>query len=250
MDLSNIFLDTCVILDRESSQKSEHAMKINQFLEQKNKITSTYVNMELNRTYYKDCYTLQTMLEEQKDLGEVERRINEMPPFRERKRLRLILSRITTDSFILHEAKIRLKRIIKYYHTLLLRGISIIPSKTRCEQCLSLNEFKCRGTLSVCKADDIVEKNKLSFTMIHGKLLESLQKNDYSKKKQDTIMKMCGVIAEVIKVPSKIKQNPSNCFKLGDILIALDVPKDSVLVSEDSHFFIVCGVLNVPFWRI
>ena len=248
--MSNIFLDTCVILDRGFSRDTESTRKIEEFLMRKNKITSTYVNMELNRTYYKDSHTLYTMLEEQKDLDRVRIRINEMPPYRERERLRLILERITADSFVLGEAKIRLKRIIKYYHTSLLREISIIPSKTRCEQCLSTNEFKCRGSYSVCRADDIVEENKSSFVMICRKFLEDLQENDYLQKKQNTIMEMCKVIAEVTEVPSKIKQDPRKCLKLGDILIALDVPDDFILVSEDSHFFVICDVLNVLFWRI
>lgn len=172
-----------------------------------------------------------------------------MPFHRERKRLKLILERVTADSFILREAKIRLKRIMKYYHTLLLRGISVIPSKTRCEQCLSTNEFKCRGSSSICRVDEVVEENKSSFAVICGKFLEGLQKNDDLQKKQ-TIMKVCEVIAEVTEVPRRTKQDPSKCFKLGDILIALDVPGDFILVSEDRHFFVICDVLHIPFWRI
>lgn len=57
-----------VILDREFSRDAEKTMRIEEFLAQKNKITSTYVNMELNRTYYKDSYTLYTMLEGQRSL--------------------------------------------------------------------------------------------------------------------------------------------------------------------------------------
>jgi len=249
LDLSNIFLDTCVILDREFSRDAEKTMRIEEFLAQKNKITSTYVNIELNKTYYKDSYTLYTMLEEQRDLDEVRKRINEMPFHRERERLKLILERITADSFVLREVRISLKRIMKYYHTLLLRGINIIPSKTRCEQCLSTNEFKCRGSYSICRVDEVVEENKPFFVVISGKFLEDLQRIDDLQKKQ-TVMKICGVITEVTEAPIRIKQDPSKCFKLGDILIALDVPTDFILVSEDSHFFIICDVLHTPFWRI
>ena len=119
MNNSDIFLDTCVILGREFSRDREKAKAVEKFLNQKNMVTSTYVNMELNRTYYKDSYTLYTMLQEHTSLDEVKERIKEMHFQREKERLELIFERITDDNFELHEAKIRLKRLIKVsYHTL------------------------------------------------------------------------------------------------------------------------------------
>jgi len=136
LNSSNIFLDTCVILNREFSRDRDKTDAVEKFLNQKNVITSTYVNMELNRTYYKDSYTLHTMLQEHRSLEEVKERIKEMHFRREKERLELIFERITADNFELHEAKIRLKRLIKWYHTKLLKGVNVILSRTRCEQCL------------------------------------------------------------------------------------------------------------------
>lgn len=243
MNNSNIFLDTCVILGREFSRDREKANAVEKFLDQKNMITSTYVNMELNRTYYKDSYTLYTMLQEHTSLDEVKERIKEMHFQREKERLELIFERITADNFELHEAKIRLKRLIKWYHTILLKGVNVIQSRTRCEQCLPTGNFKCRGSSSMCRVVEIVEENKVSFEAIRRKFLENLQK-DIAR------LRICGVIAEVIEIPDKIKQNPDKCFCLGDILIALDVPEGFDLVSEDKHFLFICDVLNTSFCQI
>lgn len=232
-----------MILDREFSRDRDKTDAIEKFLNQKNMITSTYVNMELNKTYYKDSYTLYIMLQEHRSLEEVKERIKEMQFRREKERLEVIFERITADNFELHEAKIRLKKLIKWYHTKLLRGVNVILSKTRCEQCLPIRNFKCRGSNSTCRVNEIVEENKVSFEAIQGKFFENLQK-DITK------LKICGVIAEVIKIPDKIKQNPGNCFCLGDILIALDVPEGFDLVSEDKHFFFICDVLNTSFCQI
>jgi hypothetical protein len=105
------------------------------------------------------------------------------------------------------EAKTRLERLIKWYHTKLLRGVYVILSGTECEQCLPKRNFSCRGSHSMCRANEIVEKNRVSFEAIQKKLLENLQK-DIDK------LKICSAIAEVVEVPDKIKQNPDNIGEL------------------------------------
>jgi len=243
LDNPNIFLDTCVILYREFSRDKNKTDIIEEFLKQKNVITSTYVNMELNRTYFKDSHILYTMLQEHGSLEKVRERIEKIHFRREKERLGFIYERITADSFNLHEAKIRLERLIKWYHTILLRGVNVILSKTECEQCLPRRNFKCRGSKSMCRVNEVVEENKVSFEAIRRKFLENLQKDI-------TRLRICRVIAEIVEVPDRIKQNPDKCFCLGDILIALDVPEGFDLVSEDKHFLFICDVLNIPFCQI
>lgn len=85
-----------------------------------------------------------------------------------------------------------------------------------------------------------MRENKSFFILICEELHEDSQK----------INNICRIVTEVAEVPSRIKQDPRKCFILGDILIALDVPEDFILVSEDNHFYIICDVLNIPFWRI
>lgn len=47
-----------MILNREFSRDRDKTDAVEKFLNQKNVITSTYVNMELNRTYYKDSVSV------------------------------------------------------------------------------------------------------------------------------------------------------------------------------------------------
>lgn len=199
--------------------------------------------MELNRTYLKDAYTLDTILKESRNLENVGERIEEIPYNPSKERLEFLFERITQDNFTLREAKIRLKRIIKWYHTILLKGIAVIPSKTQCEQLLPKNEFQCRRTLSTCRTSKIIEENKISFELIRKKLLKSIRKDLKT-------LRICRALYEVIRNPDKVKEDPRNCFDVGDVLIALDVPEGFTLISEDKHFVSICEVLNIRFWRV
>lgn len=239
----NIFLDTCVILKREFSSDQEKSNKIKRFLEQKNKVTSTYVCMELNRTFLADAETLEVLFCEVTDLKVIWEKIRKYSELNVRDRLELLFHKITEDTQSLYEAKSILKRLIKHYHSILLRGVTIIPSRTECEKGLYIRGYICRGTKSTCKVTDVVEENKPLFESIRTKLVENLQKDRKT-------LRICWTLNEITGNPSKTREDPRNCFDIGDILIALDVPESFTLVSEDKGFFLICEVLNVPFYHI
>jgi hypothetical protein len=230
-----------MIINREFCGDKGKSDKINEFLRKKNTITSTYVNMELNRTYLKDAYTLDTIFRENNSMEMIKERIEQISHNSVRERLEFLFERISQDDFTLREAKIRLERIIKWYHTILLKGIAVIPSRTRCEQLLP-EKFQCRKTLSTCRVNEIVEENKRYFEEIRKELLKSVQKDS-------KMLRICRNLYEIIKNPYKAKEDPRNCFDIGDILIALDVPEGVTFISEDNHFVPICEILNVSFWR-
>lgn len=241
MENPDIFLDTCVILKREFSSDQKKSYRIKKFLKQRNKITSTYVCMELNRTFLADAETLETMLLEGTNLQEIWERIKKLDYEKNVKdRLELLFQKITEGVQSLYEARSILKRLIRHYHSILLREVTIIPSETGCEQGLYKPGYDCRGINSICKVINVVKKNRALFEAVRTALVENLQRDR-------KVLRICWTLNEVANNPSKTKEDPRNCYDIGDILIALDVPENFTLVSEDKHFFLICEILKVPF---
>jgi hypothetical protein len=235
----DIFLDTCVILRR--TFYVDESGRIKDFLEKRNKKTSTYVCMELNRTFLADAETLRTYLYEETSLCKVEERIAELDDsLNVKDRLKLLLRKITEEPANLQRAKTILETLIQNYHFILLRDVAVVPSKTECEQGQYMPGYNCRGVRSMCRVGNIVEKNIALFEAVRRNIVENLRGNQ-------RVFRICLVLDEIIKNPEKAREDPRNCFDIGDILIALDVPDDFTLVSADRHFFLICKTLKVPF---
>ncbi len=214
------------------------------YLKQRNRVTSTYVCMELNRTFLADAEMLETMLHEGTNLQDVWGRIRSLDHKENVKdRLELLFLKTTRGVHSLYEAKSILKRLIKHYQSILLREVTVIPSETRCEQGLYMPGYDCRGINSTCKVVDVVKKNKVLIDAVRIALVENLQRDR-------RVLNICWVLNDIVENPSKTKEDPRNCYDIGDILIALDVPEGFTLVSEDKHFFLICEVLNIPFHHI
>lgn len=213
-------------------------------MKERSKKTSTYVCMEINRTFLADIETLRTYLYEGMNLREIQERIEKLDDSLNMKdRLRLLLQRITENTQSHYEAKRILEMWIREYHSILLREVVVIPSKTECEQGHYMPRYHCRAIESMCRVVEIVEKNKTIFEAVRATLIQNL-KGDHK------ILRICWTLNEIVNNPDKTKEDPRNCFDVGDILIALDVPRNFTLVSGDKHFFLICEVLKVPFHYI
>lgn len=244
MENAGIFLDTCVILNRAFCADHEKRRGIENFLRERSKITSTYVCMELNRTFLADIETLRTYLYEGMNFEEIHERIENLDDSLNMKdRLRLLFQRITENTQSHYEAKRILERWIREYHANLLRGVVVIPSKTACEQGHYMPGYACRGGKSLCRVVVIIEKDKPLFEAVRATLVQQV-------KGDRQMLRMCWTLNEIINSPNKAKEDPRNCFDVGDVLIALDVSGNSTLVSGDKHFFLICDVLGVPFHYI
>ncbi len=246
--MENLFLDTNVIINREFSDDQKKIIEIENFLNEKNKKISTYVCMELNRTVLADAKTMRTYLCDCINLGEIWKRIEALDNSTNMKhRLKLIFQKITEDASNLFEAERILKMWLRHYPSIILRGITVVPSKTNCEQGQYMPNYNCRGTKSLCRVTENVERNKALLEALRVKLVQNVKSSsDEDRRKLD----ICWSLNEIINNPEKTKENPSNCFNVGDILIALDVPDNFTLVSSDKDFFLICEVLKIPFHHI
>jgi hypothetical protein len=246
--LENLFLDTNVIINREFSDNQKKIIEIENFLKEKNKKISTYVYMELNRTVLADAKTLKTYLCDCINLGEIWKRIEALDNSTNMKhRLELIFQKITEDASNLYEAKRILKMWLRHYPSITLKEIIVIPSKTHCEQGQYMPNYDCRGIKSLCRVTENVEKNKAILEALRIELVQDVKSSsDEDRGKLD----ICWSLNEIINNPEKTKENPRNCFNIGDILIALDVPDNFTLISSDKDFFLICEVLRIPFHYI
>lgn len=211
--MEDLFLDTNVIIKREFSDNQKKIEEIEDFLKEKNKLISTYVCMELNRTVLADAETLKTYLYDCMNLNEIRERIR-------------ALSNST-----------RMKHRLE---------LNVIPSKTDCEKGQYMADYSCRGIKSSCRVTENVEKNKDLLRTLKIELVQDVQDVNRDRGKLD----ICWSLDEIIRNPEKTKENPRNCFNVGDILIALDVPDNFTLVSGDKDFFLICEVLKISFYYI
>lgn len=242
--MEDLFLDTSVIIKREFSDNRKKIIEIENFLKEKNKITSTYVCMELNRTVLADAETLKNFLRDCMNLKEIWERIEALDDStREKHRLRLIFQKITEDASDIYEAKVVIQMWLQHYPSSILKETDVIPSKTDCEQGQYMSDYSCRGIKSLCRVTEIVEKNKGLLETLRIEMVQDVNKD---RRKLET----CGSLNEIINNPVRTKENPSNCFNVGDILIALDVPDNFTLISNDNDFFLICEVLGIPFYYI
>jgi len=242
--LVDLFLDTSVIINREFSDNQEKIIEIENFLKEKNKLISTYVCMELNRTVLADAETLKTYLCDCMNLEEIWERIEALGnSTRMKHRLGLIFHRITEDVSDLYEARRIMEMWLRHYPSIILKEINVIPSKTDCEQGQYMPDYGCRGIKSLCRVPENVEKNKGLLKILQIELVQDVNK-DRGK------LDICWSLDEIINNPERTKENPRNCFNVGDILIALDVPDNFTLISSDKDFFLICEVLRISFYYI
>lgn len=158
-------------------------------------------------------------------------------------RLGMMFQKITEDVSDLYEARNIMEMWFQHYPSIILRGINVIPSKTGCEQGQYMPDYSCRGIKSLCRVTENVEKNKSLLKTLQTKLVQNVNR-DRGK------LDICWSLDEIIKNPEKTKENPRNCFNVGDILIALDVPDNFTLISSDKGFFLICEVLGISFHYI
>lgn len=200
--------------------------------------------MELNRTVLADAKTLRTYICDCANLEEIWERIEALSnSTRIKCRLGLIFQKMIEEASDLDEVRDTLEMWLEHYPSIILKEISVIPGKTDCEQGQYMPDYSCRGIKSTCKVIENIGKNRDSLKALQIRLVEDVSKD---RRKLD----ICWSLNEIINDPKKTKENPRNCFNVGDILIALDVPDDFTLVSSDRGFFLICEVLGISFYYI
>ena len=245
MQSNKVFLETTIQIERIFGRNRN---KILNFLKDKELITSSYVLMEFKRTILKDCITLYTYLKEEGSLSKTFERLSRLRNYEHRiaSRMLRILAILSENGKIEYEMLIeRLEDLIEeelleYFF----RDIKELLDETGCR--LAKEEVKkqsngyvldtsCRKTVKNCRAKEFVINNKEQFV----KLLKELNE-------VDEFGSVCRVIKDVLDEPDKIFG--INCNKkLGDCIISIETPDDSIIFTNDHHYEPVCNALNKKF---
>jgi len=239
------FLDTTVVLSNNFGSK-DIKDEIEKALENKQKFSTKYVCMEINRTFLKDAIFLHSLLVEEMDLSVVFKRLQNYPMTQRKiKRCLAVLSKITDKGQLRVEDSIsRLANLITGLRVALFGNISFIRSGTDCPLAyeeivfippIYIIETRCTRDLPECRIVEYLEENKKNMR----KIFNSLASDETYRKLHDFLSKL---------IKNKKIAKGRNCQKLGDIIICLDSPADYTIYSTNiKDFAIICKSLGKPF---
>lgn len=240
------FLDTTILKLRQMGierQKKE----LKTIIGNKVKHTSTYVKMELNRTFLLDAVFLHDLLMEERNLNNVYRRLTEFP-VTPRRRIRCLelLSRISGKlRFDVNIAIARLENLLTEFDVIFLDDISVIVSGTECPLSYAVKSVEsayevassmtCRRDAPPCRIVDYLLENKQQLKNLHTNVAQDKE-----------FAGICSLLTRWFEEPLVAKGR--NCMILGDIIICLDSPKKCSIVSTNvKHFELICKSLGKDF---
>ena len=245
MPKETAFLDTSVILSNEFGSKDVKD-EIEKSLENKQKFSTKYACMEINRTFLKDAIFLHSLLLEEMDLSVVFKRVQSYPMTqRNTKRCLDVLSKITDKGQLRVEDSItRLANLITGLRIALFSNISFIRSGTDCPLAdeevvfippIYVIDTRCTRDLPECQIVEYLEKNRNNMR----KICSFLASDESFSKLHDFLSKL---------IENEKIAKGRNCQKLGDIIICLDSPAGYMIYSTNiKDFAIICKSLGKPF---
>ena len=243
------FLDTTIVCLRQmGSEKQKEELKT--IIGNKDKHTSTYVKMELNRTFLLDAVLLHDLLMEERNLKNVYIRLTKFPVTpRRRTRCLELLSRISGKlRFDVNIAVARLENLLIEFDVTFLDDISVIVSGTECPLAYAVESIEsayevassmtCRRDSPPCRIVEYLLENKQQLKNLHTNVVQDKEFAGIRK-----------LLARWFGDPLVAKGK--NCMILGDIVICLDSPeKCSVASTNVKHFGPICKSLRKDFIQV
>lgn len=242
------FLDTSVIISK-NFEKEDVKRRIEEKLGSLLKKTSTYVVMELKRRILRDLMYLHSILLDEESVGDAQRRLAKIS--RSKRQLKmcfLIFAQISDISAKdRDEVLLRLENMIRVGIRLYLGDIEVFESGTRCELAYRIPiktdvgsydffpSWSCTRRIIQCYIDDFIKQNHQQLKPLLNCLSRDPAWTNYTK-----------LLKKILAKPSLARGN--NCMTLGDTIIILDAPDDSVIYSTNKKDFgPICKCLNKKF---
>jgi len=245
--MTKLFLETTIQIQKDFGTK-EQRRNIKKALQGKQLLTSTYVMMEYLRTIVADAVYIYVKLKETEDIGEALIHLSELRQYEHRRASRcyVILGRLVDRCGIDQDVILtRLETFLEWqWYDLFSYGVEEIIDETGCmltkrdvqsqEQIYRVN-LRCRREEKQCQLVEFLNSKRDSLVAIREKLYH--QENSQQ-------VKISELIAEVLEDITKA-QGRNNCWRLGDVIIALEVPDDAVLYTTNvRHFQPICAALG------
>jgi len=240
MSTDKLFLETTIQIERIFGRKRTD---IAEFLSDKEVLTSNYILMEFKRTMLKDCIALYSFLKEEKNLEGTLMRLSELRVYEHRTAVRIskILSKLSENNTLDYEKVLnKLEDLIEselleefFYRVKLIdeTKCGLANEEVDKNETYSMN-LRCRRNEKNCEIEEFVTRNTEEFK----KLLKELQT-------YEEFESVCNVIKEILKDCGKVRGR-KNCWKLGDCIISIEVPKSCKIFTTDHHYERICNALE------
>lgn len=234
--------------------------------------SSSYVQMEYKRRFIRDIVYLNNMCWEDDvaDVGDVHKRLSALSsaPQQQRK-LSITLSALAlffkedkmsasdvlVDKNILERMRIYFNIIVSELSEYFENNYDCLHNQTNCflSQLKPVSDAKCEGQFRFkipyckrsekkCSIDEFIQKNVSNIENILTKL-KDLDNVDEEQKKSMEILEMALRDKDVML-------EYKNCWKCGDIIIALECPEDAMLMTTNiKHYSILCDSLNKNYYK-
>jgi hypothetical protein len=250
---NKVFLETTIQVDRFSANP-EKKKKIEEILSKfENLYTSTYVKMEYKRSLIRHLvYLYNVILYDAKNFAECFFKMQPLPPEQLRK-IKGILASFANfflslergdisksqESSLLEIARSYFKNIIEIAWIDFDKKIDSIFNETEClnakvgpifEDGKFYNKISCiqKGKNS-CRIVEFFVRHEDSVKKLYNKFIKD-ESLDIEQKK------MLNIIEKALTFPQNMKKD-KNCFSCGDLIIALECPKDSLLFTTNTKHF-------------
>jgi len=234
--MTKLFLETTIQIQKDFGTK-ERRRNIKKELQGKQLLTSTYVMMEYIRTIVADAVYLYVKLKETEDIGEALIHLSELRQYEHRRATRCyaILGRLIDRCGIDQDVILtRLETFLEWqWYDLFSYEIKEIIDETECmlakrgvqsqEQVYRVN-LLCRREFKQCQLTEFLNSKRDSLITIREEM--------YNKEDNQQI-RIYELINEVLADITKA-QGRNNCWKLGDVIITLEVPDDTVLYTTNA----------------
>lgn len=202
--------------------------------------------MEFKRRVLKDLIYVHSIVLEEPRIGDAQRRLSKISTSqRELKMCFQIFAALSDYSaYNRNDVLLRLETMIRLYRQMYLDDIRIFPSATKCSLANSeplkteegnyefYPEWSCTKEIWQCFVHNFLRNNEFSLKSLIKCFDSDSQKKDYLT-----------ILRNILKNYSNARGN--NCMTLGDTIIILDAPENSIIFSTNKKDFEpICKCLN------
>lgn len=255
----NLYLDTSIQIERKICPPPKKE-ELNEILALAgNLFSSTYVKMEYRRSLVRDFVYIFNRLNDSENLGEVLYKINQLPPFQQRRINRMIgglaecfldqnesISASKGEEF-LEKAYHYFKPLIEFSMEEFDDSVDSVENQTDCYIAKGVPTLKGKifdNKISHCRPGEInckiVEFFKVNINHFK-KILDMLSKQ---QNLDSELEKMKNILEKAIKHPVNMADY-RNCWKCGDSIIAVESKEDYIIFTKnEKHFYPICKAIN------
>ena len=275
-----LFVDTSIQVSKVLGSEEQKAQILTRLERAEHVITSSYVLMEFNRRMLSDAVWLHGLIRDIRTLAELLRRIAQGGFGRQKHNTILIFSQLlegySDGTLVMDTPEFwrKLVRILEYFidwqlHRQFLMGIDLtLPSLINITKCSIAHQFPTKRRTKEGNTEffyqyrkpkaSVSEANTCRRDEARCRLPQLLAEHDDELLALERILEERGANAELKKASSALSQirkhkkgwnaakGSRNCWRLGDVIITLEIPEGYTLLTTNARHFVPLCSLRSP----